>query len=185
MLSYFGSPLDGITDSWHELEALSENIGGINPRSLARNLSTVGLDNSASDRLKATVMERVRKTFFNPLATSKSEVIRILEDLPVGSAHPFSPEKLLLCRTDNDIKEIDISEYPENFFFNAVDLGEMGEVLLNRMARFEQLSKSSLPNLLFIETRELCADHIQRYSKTSKSCKHRTRHSRSPSFQTK
>ncbi|GFF57856.1 conserved hypothetical protein [Aspergillus udagawae] len=82
-------------------------------------------------------MERVRKTFFNPLATSKAQVQKILEDLPVGSAHPFSLEQILLCRTKNGIEEIDISSYPENFFFNAMDLGEMGEILLRRMAGFQ------------------------------------------------
>ncbi|KAF3384825.1 hypothetical protein F1880_001966 [Penicillium rolfsii] len=84
-------------------------------------------------------MERVRKTFFNPLATSKAQVQEILNDLPVGSAHPFSPEKILLCRTDHGIEEIDISSYPESFFFNATDLGEMGEILLKRMAGFGAL----------------------------------------------
>ncbi|KAJ5149442.1 hypothetical protein N7448_001020 [Penicillium atrosanguineum] len=82
-------------------------------------------------------MERVRKTFFDPLASSKARIREILEDLPVGSAHPFSPERLLLCRTDNGIDEIDISSYPEDYFFNAVDLGEMGETLLRRMAGFK------------------------------------------------
>ncbi|OQE20104.1 hypothetical protein PENFLA_c017G09553 [Penicillium flavigenum] len=82
-------------------------------------------------------MERVRKIFFDPLATSKTRVREILEDLPVGSAHPFSPERLLLCRTDSGIDEIDISSYPDDFFFNAVDLGEMGETLLRRMAGFK------------------------------------------------
>ncbi|KAL3459682.1 hypothetical protein BJX64DRAFT_200102 [Aspergillus heterothallicus] len=82
-------------------------------------------------------MEQVRKTFFDPLATSKSRVCEILRDLPVGSAHPYSPEGLLLCRTADGITEIDISSYPEDYFFNAVDLGEMGETLLRRMAGFQ------------------------------------------------
>ncbi|KAL3447269.1 hypothetical protein BJX65DRAFT_277694 [Aspergillus insuetus] len=82
-------------------------------------------------------MEQVRKTFFDPLATSKARVREILHDLPVGSAHPFSPERLLLVRTANGINEIDISSYPEDYFFNAVDLGEMGETLLRRMAGFQ------------------------------------------------
>ncbi|KAL2802364.1 hypothetical protein BJX63DRAFT_415262 [Aspergillus granulosus] len=82
-------------------------------------------------------MEQVRKTFFDPLATSKSRIREILQDLPVGSAHPFSPERLLLCRTANGINEIDISSYPEDYFFNAVDLGELGETLLRRMAGFQ------------------------------------------------
>lgn len=82
-------------------------------------------------------MERVRKTFFDPLAASKARIWEILEELPVGSAHPFSPERLLLCRTDDGIEEIDISSYPEDFFFNAVDMSEMGETLLRRMAGFQ------------------------------------------------
>ncbi|KAM0544194.1 hypothetical protein ACHAPJ_011945 [Fusarium lateritium] len=81
-------------------------------------------------------MERVRKTFFDPLAKSKGRVSEILRDLPVGSAHPFSPEGILLCRTEKGIKEIDISGYNEEYFYNAVDLGEMGETLLRRMAGF-------------------------------------------------
>jgi hypothetical protein len=86
-------------------------------------------------------MERVRKTFFNPLATSKGAIRQILEGLPVGSAHPFSPERVLLRRTEDGVDEVDISSYPEDFFFNAVDLGEMGETLLRRMAGFpSQLS---------------------------------------------
>ncbi|KAJ5826555.1 hypothetical protein N7447_003318 [Penicillium robsamsonii] len=81
-------------------------------------------------------MERVRKTFFDPLATSKARVREILEKLPAGSAHPFSPEQLLLCRTESGIDEIDISPYPDDFFSKAVDMGEMGEILLRRMAGY-------------------------------------------------
>lgn len=96
-------------------------------------------------------MERVRKTFFDPLASSKARIREILEDLPVGSAHPFSPERIILCRTDNGIEEIDISSYPEDYFFNAIDLGEMGETLLRRMAGFKShLGMSSLVPLLEI-----------------------------------
>ncbi|KAJ5192148.1 hypothetical protein N7449_008290 [Penicillium cf. viridicatum] len=82
-------------------------------------------------------MERVRKTFFDPLATSKVRIREILDELPVGSAHPFSPQRLLLCRTEAGVDEIDISSYPDDFFFNAVDMGEMGEILLRRMAAFQ------------------------------------------------
>ena len=100
-------------------------------------------------------MERVRKTFFDPLATSKAQIREILERLPMGSAHPFSPEGILLCRTENGIDETDISSYPEDFFFNAVDLGEMGETLLRRMAGFQShLSMSSLIPLLKISIKE-------------------------------
>ncbi|KAH6963339.1 hypothetical protein DER45DRAFT_552836 [Fusarium avenaceum] len=82
-------------------------------------------------------MERVRKTYFDPLATTKGRITDLLQQLPVGSAHPFSPEKVLLCRTNNGIEEIDISSYNEEYFYNSVDLGEMGEILLRRMAGFK------------------------------------------------
>jgi hypothetical protein len=129
-------------------------------------------------------MERVRKTFFNPLATSKAQVQKILEDLPVGSAHPFSLEQILLCRTENGIEEIDISSYPENFFFNAMDLGEMGEILLRRMAGFQyHLSMCSLSNEYM--DGEVNINNVQRYSRTSKLCKHQHQHLRSLSSQIK
>jgi hypothetical protein len=129
-------------------------------------------------------MERVRKTFFNPLAASKGQVQKILEDLPVGSAHPFSLEQILLCRTENGIEEIDISSYPENFFFNAMDLGEMGEILLRRMAGFQShLSMSSLSNEYM--DGEVNIHNMQRYSRTSKLCKHQHQHLRSLSSQIK
>ncbi|KPM42526.1 hypothetical protein AK830_g4065 [Neonectria ditissima] len=57
-------------------------------------------------------------------------------NLPPGSAHPFSPEGILLCKTRNGIKEIDISTYSQEYFYNAVDLGNMGETLLRRMSGF-------------------------------------------------
>lgn len=97
-------------------------------------------------------MERVRKTFFNPLATSKAQIRDILKELPVGSAHPFSSERIILCRTENGIEEIDISSYPEDFFFNALDLGEMGEVLLRRMAAFK--SHLRMPSVIPLLTKE-------------------------------
>jgi hypothetical protein len=99
-------------------------------------------------------MERVRKTFFNPLATSKAQIREILEGLPVGSAHPYSPEQILLCRTEAGIDEIDISSYPEDYFFNAVDLGEMGELLLKRMAGFES-HLSMFPPCSVVSTEKL------------------------------
>lgn len=81
-------------------------------------------------------MERVRKICFDPLLTTKEQIRQRLGSLAAGTAHPYSPERLLLCKVDDAILEIDISTYPEDFFYNAVDLGEMGEVLLRRMARF-------------------------------------------------
>lgn len=87
-------------------------------------------------------MERVTKVFFDPLATSKTQIRALLEDLPAGSAHPYSPERLLLLRTASGIDELDISSYPEKHFFNAVDLGELGETLQTRMTKFSfQLRK--------------------------------------------
>ncbi|KLO92148.1 Uncharacterized protein LW93_7777 [Fusarium fujikuroi] len=83
-------------------------------------------------------MEKVRKTFFDPLATSKGRITELLQALPVGSAHPYSPEGILLCRTKNGIEEIDISNYSQDYFFNSVDLGEMGEILLRRMKGFRE-----------------------------------------------
>lgn len=104
---------------------------------------------SHNSRLEVLLaMERVRKTFFDPLATSKVRIREILGELPVGSAHPFSPERLLLCRTEAGVDEIDISSYPDDFFFNAVDIGEMGEVLLRRMASF--------PSYLGMSSATLC-----------------------------
>ncbi|TVY44956.1 hypothetical protein LOCC1_G004792 [Lachnellula occidentalis] len=81
-------------------------------------------------------MEQITKVFFDPLATTKSQISAFLKDLPIGSAHPFSPERILLCRTTKGIREIDVSTYSEDYFFNAVDLGELGETLLRRMAGF-------------------------------------------------
>ncbi|KAI1029459.1 hypothetical protein LB504_010746 [Fusarium proliferatum] len=83
-------------------------------------------------------MEKVRKTFFDPLATSKGRIAELLQTLPVGSAHPYSPEGILLCRTKDGIEEIDISNYSQDYFFNSVDLGEMGEILLRRMNGFRE-----------------------------------------------
>lgn len=82
-------------------------------------------------------MEQVRKTYFDPLATSKGQIRDILQNLDIGSAHPFSPEGILLCRTKNGIEEIDISGFEEEYFYNAVDLGEMGETLSKRMDGFK------------------------------------------------
>ncbi|KAH6961951.1 hypothetical protein BKA56DRAFT_498721 [Ilyonectria sp. MPI-CAGE-AT-0026] len=83
-------------------------------------------------------MERVRKTFFDPLATSKARITDVLQQLPAGSAHPFSPDGILLCKTEAGIEEIDISNYSPEYFYNAVDLGDMGETLLRRMSGFKE-----------------------------------------------
>lgn len=81
-------------------------------------------------------MKGVRKTFFDPLATSKARIQEILQSLPIGSAHPYSPQRVLLCKTASGIEELDISSHDDSFFYNAVDLGEMGEVLIGRMKNF-------------------------------------------------
>lgn len=90
-------------------------------------------------------MESVRKLYFDPLLTSKLQVRQLVASLPPGSAHPYSPDRVLLCNAPNGVQEIDISSYDEEFFYNAVDLGEMGEILLKRMSKFSQLSESSHP----------------------------------------
>ncbi|KAK0116246.1 hypothetical protein ONS95_013271 [Cadophora gregata] len=84
-------------------------------------------------------MEKITKVYFDPLVTTKAQIVALLEDLPVGSAHPFSPEKLLLCRTAGGVEEIDISSYAEDHFFKAVDLGEIGQTLQSRMTKFSNL----------------------------------------------
>jgi hypothetical protein len=81
-------------------------------------------------------MDRITKVFFDPLATTKEQIKGLLKDLPVGSAHPFSPERLLLCLTATGVDEIDISSYSEKHFFNAVDLGALGQTLQSRMTKF-------------------------------------------------
>ncbi|KAJ6779356.1 hypothetical protein PWT90_04021 [Aphanocladium album] len=86
--------------------------------------------------LHISVTDRVRKVCFDPLLTTKEQIRQRLQSLPSGTAHPFSPERILLCKVGNDIHELDISSLPEDYFYNAVDLGEMGEVLLQRMAKF-------------------------------------------------
>jgi len=86
---------------------------------------------------QSTAMERITKVFFNPLATTKAQIRDTLEKLSVGSAHPFSPDKVLLYRTATGIEEIDISSYPEEYFFNAIDLSELGETLQRRMTGFQ------------------------------------------------
>jgi hypothetical protein len=97
-------------------------------------------------------MERVRKTFFDPLATSKARIREILTSLPEGSAHPFSPERILLHKTRNTINNIDISLHEEGYFYNAVDLGEMGETLLRRMEGFK--SQLGVANHLILDAVE-------------------------------
>jgi hypothetical protein len=59
------------------------------------------------------IMDHITKVFFDPLATTKEQIRTLLKDLPVGSAHPFSPERLLLCHTATGVDEIDISSYSE------------------------------------------------------------------------
>jgi hypothetical protein len=88
------------------------------------------------------------KVVFDPLTTTKAQIRAMLDHMPIGSAHPYSPEHLLLCRTATGVEEIDISSYPENHFFNAVDLGELGQALQERMARFSSQLRKLLAFLL-------------------------------------
>ena len=89
-----------------------------------------------SSAVVLAAMQRVRKTFFNPLATSTASIQEILQRLLVSSAQPFSPDRVLLCHANDGIDEIDLSSYSDDFFLSAVDLGEMGETILRRMAGF-------------------------------------------------
>lgn len=86
-------------------------------------------------------MDRITKVLFDPLATTKAQIRALLqeENVAIGTAHPFSPEKILLHRNATGIEEIDISSYDEHHFFNAVDLGELGQILQTRMTCFEAL----------------------------------------------
>ena len=43
---------------------------------------------------------------------------------------------MLLCHTATGVDEIDISSYSEKHFFNALDLGELGQTLQSRMTKF-------------------------------------------------
>ena len=89
-------------------------------------------------------MEKVTKVFFDPLAATKEQICTLLKTLPVGTAHPFRPEGLLLHHSaPNNISEIDISMHPEEYFSNAVNLAELGEGTLERMKQFHQLRKFS------------------------------------------
>ena len=90
-------------------------------------------------------MERITKVFFDPLARTKAQIRARLQTLPVGSAHPFSPERLILCLTTRGVEEIDVSSNSEQYFFKSVDLSELGQVLQTRMAMFPALSKSRCP----------------------------------------
>jgi hypothetical protein len=85
-------------------------------------------------------MEKVTKVYFDPLAATKEQVRALLQTLPVGSAHPFRPDGVLLHHSASDtITEIDISMHPEEYFSNAVNLAELGEGTLERIKLFSQL----------------------------------------------
>ncbi|KAK6540899.1 hypothetical protein TWF694_008283 [Orbilia ellipsospora] len=87
-------------------------------------------------------LSTVKKTVFNPLLQTKEEVIAYLKSLPDsnGAAHVF--EKTLLLHEDNEVKEIDISDKDETFFFSATDLNNLSEVITARIELFStQLEK--------------------------------------------
>jgi hypothetical protein len=88
-------------------------------------------------------MERITKVFFNLLARTKADIRTLLQTLPVGAAHPFNPGRLLLLLNVTGFEEIEISSYPESYFFSAVDLGDLGLTLQRRTVKFaSELSKS-------------------------------------------
>jgi hypothetical protein len=85
-------------------------------------------------------MEKVTKVYFDPLAATKEQIQALLKTLPVGSAHPFRPDGVLLHHsTSNTITQIDISIYSEDYFSIAVNLAELGESSLERIKLFPQL----------------------------------------------
>jgi hypothetical protein len=89
-------------------------------------------------------MEKVTKVYFDPLAATKEQIRTLLKTLPVGSAHPFRPDGVLLHHSaSNTITEIDISIHPEEYFSIAVNLAELGEGTLERLKLFPQLHKFS------------------------------------------
>lgn len=80
-------------------------------------------------------MDKVTKVFFNPLLGDRDQIRSLLLTLPVGSAHAFGGE-LLVRSALNDITSIDISMHTEDYFSNAVSLGDLGEEVLDRMKLF-------------------------------------------------
>ncbi len=87
-------------------------------------------------------MEKVTKAYFNPLIATKKQIRALLKTLPVGSAHPFRPDGVLLHHSaSNTITEIDISMHPEEYFSNTVNLADLGEETLERIKLFPQLRK--------------------------------------------
>jgi hypothetical protein len=89
-------------------------------------------------------MEKVTKVYFDPLLATKEQIEALLKTLPVGTAHPFKPDGVLLHHSaSNNITEIDISMHPEEYFSNAVNLAELGEGTLERIKLFPHLRKFS------------------------------------------
>jgi hypothetical protein len=89
-------------------------------------------------------MERVTKVYFDPLVATKEQIQALLKTLPVGSAHPFRPDGVLLHHSaSNTITEIDISMHPEEYFSNTVNLAELGEGTLERIKLFPHLRRFS------------------------------------------
>ena len=89
-------------------------------------------------------MEKVTQVYFNPLAANRAQICSLLKALPIGSAHPFRPDGILLIHSAQDtITDIDISMHPEEYFSNAVNLAELGEGSLERISKFQVLNKFS------------------------------------------
>lgn len=71
---------------------------------------------------------------------------RALAQHPVGTALPFSDnngvDRVLLYRSVDGINKIDVSEHPEEYFHQSIDLNVLGNILQERMALFAtQLEK--------------------------------------------
>ncbi|KAK6342947.1 hypothetical protein TWF718_008325 [Orbilia javanica] len=82
---------------------------------------------------------KVRKTVFNPLLQNEEEIANYLQTLPNpnGTAHPFNKSLLLL--EDDQIRNIDISDKNEDFFFSATDLNTLSETITTRIEMFSAL----------------------------------------------
>src|SRR5277367_1238888 len=94
-------------------------------------------------------MDKVTKVYFDPVAATKEQIRALLRTLPVGSAHPFRPDGVLLHHSAPDtITDIDISMHPEEYFSNAINLAELGEGALERMKLFPQLNKFNEENMI-------------------------------------
>ncbi|KAJ3345844.1 hypothetical protein HDU91_007218, partial [Kappamyces sp. JEL0680] len=81
----------------------------------------------------------VKRMVFNPLLKTEAEIIQFLGPLEEGTGHPLcagtSPHsRKILCKVDRDtINVIDVSDRPESFFRDSINLDLVREKLDARM----------------------------------------------------